>query len=148
VPGRTIVPADGGEHLAVGGGRLRIALAGEDSGGSLALLEYEVPAGFPGPPLHVHPDFDEVFVVLEGTLWLRTGDEAVAAEAGAVAYVAGDEPHTFANPSEQAVRMLVALLPAGFERFFREVAAAGERAIADPALVGELNRRHGVTAIP
>jgi len=106
-----------------------------------------VPAGFPGPPLHVHPDFDEVFVVLEGTLWLRTGDEAVAADAGAVAFVAGDEPHTFANPSEEPVRVLVALLPAGFERFFRDVAAAGGRAIADPAFMGELNRRHGVTPV-
>src|SRR5262245_52216485 len=87
-----------GERLAVGAGAVTIKIASEHSGGSLALLDYEVAPGFPGPPLHVHPDFDELFVVTEGTLAFRVGSEAVTAPAGTIVYTPGDEPHTFSNP--------------------------------------------------
>jgi hypothetical protein len=40
------------------GGSITIRLRSEDTDGRLALIEQVVPAGFPGPPLHVHPEFD------------------------------------------------------------------------------------------
>jgi hypothetical protein len=64
------------------------------------------------------------------------------APAGTVIYVAGAEPHTFANPSGRPARMLVVLLPAGFERFFRDGAAQGR--LLAPETLARLNAEHGV----
>jgi mannose-6-phosphate isomerase-like protein (cupin superfamily) len=96
----------------------------------ITAIDYTAPAGFPGPPLHVHPAFDEVFVVLEGTLALRIGEDVHELPPGATAYVPGDVWHTFANPSASPVRFLATCTPGGFEDYFRALAAGDEAAAA------------------
>jgi hypothetical protein len=41
----------------------KVLLRSEQSGGAVSVIDNVVPAGFPGPPLHVH-DFDEAFYVV------------------------------------------------------------------------------------
>ena len=119
----------------------------EHSDGGLAVLEYDVPASFPGPPLHLHA-FDEFFYVIEGELAFRLGDSAVTLGPGGYVYVPGEEPHTFSNPSAEPARMLVVTSPGGFEGFFRAVAAAtAEGGMPDPAKMARLNSEHGVTIV-
>jgi mannose-6-phosphate isomerase-like protein (cupin superfamily) len=132
------------EQLVIGANVVRILVSSEDSEGRLAVLEYDVPAGFPGPPLHVHPDFDEHFYVVSGRLDFRLGGETVQGEAGGSLYVRGDQPHTFSNPSGDPARMLLTLSPGGFERFFREMAAAAANGFPAPEVAAELNAKHGV----
>jgi len=92
----------------------------------LTLTDHTIPAGFAGPPLHVHPGFDEVFLVADGTLTLRIEDQVQEVGAGETAYVAGAVPHTFANTSGAPVRFMVAIAPGGFEEYFRRMAAGDE----------------------
>jgi quercetin dioxygenase-like cupin family protein len=106
------------------GGSIHIRVRSEDSGGAFGLVEQVVPAGFPGPALHVHPDFAETFYVIEGHLAVRVGDEAHEAGPGTVAVVPRDTPHTFANPSGALARMLVLVTPGGFERYFEALTGA------------------------
>jgi quercetin dioxygenase-like cupin family protein len=54
---------------------INVRLRGDQTKGRLAVMENRVAAGFAGPPLHVHPDFDETFYVLEGELTFQVGDE-------------------------------------------------------------------------
>lgn len=82
-------------------------------------------------------------MILDGTLRLRLGADAIGAPAGTVAHVRGDEPHTFANPGAQPVRMLVGVTPAGFEQFFRDMAAGAGGGVPDPETVARLNAEHG-----
>jgi mannose-6-phosphate isomerase-like protein (cupin superfamily) len=111
------------------GGSIHIRVRSEDTGGRLGLVEQVIPAGFPGPALHVHPEFEETFYVLDGRIAMRLGDEAVEAGAGTVAVVPRGTPHTFANPGSDAARVLVMVTPGGFERYFEalieSVRAAG-----------------------
>jgi mannose-6-phosphate isomerase-like protein (cupin superfamily) len=100
------------------GGSIGIRVRGEDSAGTIALVEQRVPAGYPGPPLHVHPDFDELFYVLEGELSMRTGTRTETVGAGGVAFVPRGVPHTFANRSDRVAHSLVIVTPAGHERYF------------------------------
>jgi hypothetical protein len=51
-------------------------------------------------------------------------------EAGGTAYADGSTPHTFANPSAEPVRFMVAIAPGGFEDYFRAMAAGDEEAAA------------------
>jgi quercetin dioxygenase-like cupin family protein len=106
------------------GGSIHIRVRSEDTDGAFGLIEQVVPAGFPGPALHVHPDFDETFYVIEGQIALRVGDEAYEAGPGTVAVVPRGTPHTFANPLDRAARMLVLVTPGGFERYFEALMAA------------------------
>jgi mannose-6-phosphate isomerase-like protein (cupin superfamily) len=106
------------------GGSIHIRVRSEDSDGAFGLIEQVVPAGFPGPALHVHPDFAETFYVIEGHLAVRIGDEAHQAGPGTVAVVPRGTPHTFANPSGAPARMLVLVTPGGFERYFEALTGA------------------------
>ena len=101
-----------------------IKLRSEDTDGRLGLIEQVVPAGFPGPALHVHPHFDEMFYVVEGELAFRVGDDARVAGGGSVAFIPRGTPHTFANPGGDPARVLVPVTPGGFERYFEALAAA------------------------
>ena len=107
-----------------------VRLRGDDTEGRLAVIETEVPAGFPGPPLHVHSAFDEGFYVLEGELTYQLRDELIVAGAGSFAFAPGGVPHTFANLSSEPARHLILCSPAGFERYFMRMAA--ERAGVPP----------------
>jgi quercetin dioxygenase-like cupin family protein len=115
------------------GGSIIIQLRAEQTGGRLGVVEQLIPAGYPGPARHVHPDFDETFVVLEGTLAFCAGAEAYDADAGSVAFIPRGTPHTFANRSSEAARCLVLVTPGGFERYFEELALAVMRAGGLPA---------------
>jgi mannose-6-phosphate isomerase-like protein (cupin superfamily) len=88
----------GGDSLLEGS--IKIRLRSEDTDGRFGLIEQVVPAGFPGPALHVHPEFDETFYVIEGQIAVRLGDEAYDAGPGTVAFVPRGVRHTFANPGD------------------------------------------------
>lgn len=119
---------------ALMGGSIHVRVRSEDTNGTYGLVEQIVPAGFPGPPLHVHPEFEETFYVIDGHIAVRVGDEAHEAGPGSVAVVPRGTPHTFANPTDRPVRMLVLVTPGGFERYFEALAAAvGERGGYPPA---------------
>ena len=113
-----IQPADDATTRAVLGGSITVRLRGEDTGARLGMIEQVVPGGYPGPGLHVHPEFDETFYVVDGTLAFRVGDRAYEAGPGTVAFVPRGTPHTFANASEEPARSFVLVTPGGFERYF------------------------------
>ena len=98
---------------------------------NLTLIDYTAPAGFPGPPLHVHPGYDDLFHVLDGTLTVRIEDEVRAAGPGDVIHSPGTVPHTFSNTSEAPVRFLSVCAPGGFERYIRALAAGDDTAAAE-----------------
>lgn len=109
---------------------IEILLSGERSGGRLAVIDEVVESDFAGPPLHLHPSFDEGFYVLDGELTFRVGDELVTGRQGTFAFAERGTPHTFANLSGEPARLLIICTPAGFERYFARVAA--ERAGEEP----------------
>jgi len=125
--GAAVLAPGEGEPLTVRGNRLVIKVASEQQ----SVVDYTGSAGFPGPPLHVHPGFDEVFLVLDGHLTVRIGEEVSRLEPGSLAFVPGAVPHTFANTEAEPVRFLLLCAPGGFEDYFRAVAADDEAAMAE-----------------
>jgi mannose-6-phosphate isomerase-like protein (cupin superfamily) len=115
------------EQLEIRGTQVTIQVSGE----RLSITDHTAPPGFPGPPLHVHPGFDEAFVVLEGTLTVRRDGEVAEVGAGETAFVEGSVPHTFANTSGEPVRFMAALSPGGFEDYFRALAAGDDEAVSE-----------------
>jgi hypothetical protein len=56
------------EEIRIGGLEIRFRLEGEESGGSVAVFEFDVPAGARVPASHSHDAFDETIYRLEGVL--------------------------------------------------------------------------------
>ncbi len=94
------------------------------SEGQLSVVEFLAPKGF-GPPLHRHNDEDELFVVFEGELMLRSGDTERPCSDGAIALLPRSVPHSFQVLSEEARFLNVTGASAGPPRFDQMVAALG-----------------------
>ena len=65
----------------------------------------------PIAPLHVHDRDDEAWVVLEGTLGFRLGDELVEAPAGSAVLVPAGTPHSFWNATSAPARYVLVMTP-------------------------------------
>jgi len=141
-----VLRSDEGEHAAfVGGSQLVIKATADQTGGKFAAVEFWGPKGF-GSPIHIHNGDDEFFVVLEGEVRLRLGDDEV--DLGPRSFVYGPRgiAHGFTMNSDTG-RVLLFFGPAGVEEFFREAAAylatvpPGQP--PDPKTMGEIGARHG-----
>jgi len=114
------VPLDEGRSLHLSGDTYTFKALGEDTGGSLVLLEARVPP-LGGPPPHIHHAEDEFFWLLEGELEFLTNGRTFTANAGSFVYVPKGTTHCFKNMGTQTTRMLAAFTPAGIEGMFFEV---------------------------
>jgi len=114
------VPLDEGRSLHLSGDTYTFKALGEDTGGSLVLLEARVPP-LGGPPPHIHHAEDEFFWLLEGELEFLTNGRTFTANAGSFVYVPKGTTHCFKNVGTQTTRMLAAFTPAGIEGMFFEV---------------------------
>jgi quercetin dioxygenase-like cupin family protein len=79
--------------------------------GAIAMLESVLEPHVDGPPLHVNPSLNASFYVLEGRLSFQIGDTYLTALPGASLRVPSRTPHTYANHSDQVVRVLIACTP-------------------------------------
>jgi quercetin dioxygenase-like cupin family protein len=89
------------------GNSAELKLAGEQSGGDRAVVEWRVRAG-EEPPIHIHTREDEALYVLEGAITAYVGDETIEVEAGSYAALPKDVPHGLTVRGEEA-RILVTL---------------------------------------
>lgn len=114
------------------------------SEGQLSVVEFVAPRGF-GPPLHRHNDEDELFVVLEGELVLRTGDIEESAHAGAVALLPRAVPHAFQVLSDTARFINVTGAGEGAPRFDQMVSTLGVP-VAEPTMPAPMDIDPGEVA--
>jgi mannose-6-phosphate isomerase-like protein (cupin superfamily) len=125
----TITAPDEQEVLEAGGNRLIVKVATP----SQFVCDYSAPPHFAGPPLHVHPGFDETFLVLEGRVEVTVRDQQVELTAGGAAFVSGAVPHTFSNLGADRTRFLLICTPGGFEDYFRGIATGNAALVAAAA---------------
>jgi quercetin dioxygenase-like cupin family protein len=131
--------------LRLGGSSVTEHVGGEQTGGTCALLEFNVEPGYPVPPLHVHTHEDEISFVIEGDLDVTIGDETRTVHAGEAIFKPRGIPHAFAIAGDRPVRFLETMLPAGFEGYFRAVAAmVAETGEVDREAAGKLMAEYGL----
>lgn len=115
-----LVPAGhshGGQPLPVGPDRwmLNVPAAATDQALSVMSWAGEAPGG---PPLHRHPEQDEVFIVEAGDYRFQCGDEQYLLKTGDSLFLPRGVPHTFRQLSPTG-RLRFLYTPAGrMEDFF------------------------------
>jgi mannose-6-phosphate isomerase-like protein (cupin superfamily) len=95
-------------HNPVSGERIEFLRADED------LLEFELQLTPDGkvPGMHVHPEQEERFHVLEGTMQFRLGLRKIVAGPGETVVVPAGRVHRFANGGATTARVRVEVEPA------------------------------------
>ena len=124
------------------GDKITCKVAGDQTNGAYAVVE-EISPPQGGPPLHLHRSTDEIFYVLEGEYQVICGQRTFGAPQGTVFVVPKSVPHSLRNISAATSRVLVTLIPAGFEKFFAEA-----NDVTDPQKVMEIAKHHDVEFLP
>jgi quercetin dioxygenase-like cupin family protein len=118
-------------------------LGGDETGGQLAIVEHPFPVGALVPP-HIHSREDEFSIVTAGRIGFRSGtDEIVLGPGGYITKPRG-ELHTMWNAGSEEARMIEVITPAGFERFFLQLADVFEAGPPDPAALESLAATYGL----
>jgi mannose-6-phosphate isomerase-like protein (cupin superfamily) len=110
-----------GQPLRVGPDTCRRLVAAVDTAQQLAVFEWQGNAPG-GPPLHLHPAQDEVFMVDEGEYLFQCGDAQHRLGPGDTLFLPRQVPHTFCQLSARG-RLRYLYTPAGrMEAFFEALA--------------------------
>ena len=138
---------NGSRSVSLGGLDVVFRVTGEETNGALAVVEHPIEPGVLVPP-HVHEREDELTYVIEGEIGARIGEqERPSLRPGQYLWKPRGVPHAFWNASAAPARILDAIIPAGFERFFDELATLLARGAGDDE-IDEAGRRYGHVIVP
>jgi mannose-6-phosphate isomerase-like protein (cupin superfamily) len=144
---KVVGPTDGDE-VFLGSIGVRFLIDGAEAGQRLAFLEHPMSPRALAAPLHRHSREDEYSFVLEGRMGALLGEEVVEAGPGELVFKPRNQWHTFWNAGDEPCRILEIISPAGFEQYFRDLAAMGGPLKASPEQFAELVQRYGFEAWP
>lgn len=136
-----VIGFDEGTSLDFAGVHGLLKIDGSDAGERFAVADFPfIPPHVLAAPLHRHHREDEYTCVVEGTLGVQLGDEVVTAEAGTWVVKPRGQWHTFWNASDVPCRTIEIVSPAGFQRYFSDVAALD----GDLNRIAELNAKYSL----
>ncbi|HLG09594.1 MAG TPA: cupin domain-containing protein [Gaiellaceae bacterium] len=143
------MPTSTRAEIKVGAMAIRFLLEGAESRGSLAVFEFDVPAGAKVASPHSHDGYEETIYGLEGVLTWTLEGVPVDVGPGEALFIPRGAVHHFDNTREVDAKALAIVTPGILgPDFFREVAAVLDAAAGGPpdvAALGEVMRRHGLT---
>lgn len=120
---RVVLSPGEGETVWLDGLGVRFMIDGAQTGGTFALVEHPIEPRVLAAPMHTHQHEDEYTFVLDGEVGVQIGDEVHLARPGDLVFKPRGVPHAFWNPGDTPARALEIISPAGFERYFVEIAS-------------------------
>jgi quercetin dioxygenase-like cupin family protein len=141
----TVVQPDSREVTLVPGFTATVKLAASATGG-ISIVEHTFDPGVLVPP-HRHTREDEISCVIFGEIGFRSNGHEVSLGAGGYIVKPRGELHSMWNAGTEPARMIEIVTPAGFEKYFIELAeataAAGGR--PDPSITAPIAERFGLS---
>src|SRR5215470_6603328 len=109
------------EEIKVGGMAIRFLVEGEQSGGSVAVFEFDVPAGTRVAAAHSHDGFEETIYGLEGVLTWTVDGTQIEVGPGEALLLPRGVVHQFDNRDDGDAKALAVATPGILEpEYFRE----------------------------
>jgi quercetin dioxygenase-like cupin family protein len=140
------------EEIRIGGLAIRFLVEGKDSAGSVAIFEFDVPAGAKVPVAHSHDAYEETIYGLEGVLTMTLEGVTTEVGPGDALLIPRGAVHRFDNLHDADASALGIVSPGILgPEYFRDVAAVVDAAAGGPpdvAAIGEAMKRHGLTPAP
>jgi len=140
------------EEIRIGQLVIRFLLESEASRGSVAVFEFDIPAGANVPVAHSHDGYEETIYGLEGVLTWTVGGRQTDVGPREVLCIPRGAVHRFDNVHGADTKVLAIVSPGILgPDYFREAAAVVNAAAGgppDPAALAAVMRRHGLTPAP
>jgi quercetin dioxygenase-like cupin family protein len=139
------------EVIKVGGMAIRFLVEGDESAGSVAVFEFDVPTGAKVAAAHSHDGYEETIYGLEGVLTWTVEGASTDVSPGEALVIPRGAVHYFDNTGDVDAKALAIVTPGILgPDYFREVAAILDGAVGPPDLVAiaTVMRRHGLTPAP
>jgi quercetin dioxygenase-like cupin family protein len=136
------------EEIRIGGIVIRFLVEAEETAGTAALFEFDVPAGGPMPPAHSHDRYEETIYGVRGTTTWTVDGATTTVGPGEALCIPHGAVHRFENNGREDATALAVVTPGLLgPAYFRDLAAtvSGAGGPPDVAAIGEVMRRHGLT---
>ena len=144
---RTVLSPDEGETVWLRKLGIRFMIGGEQTQGNFALVEHPIGPRALAAPMHTHRYEDEYTYVLEGEIGVQIGEEVLVARPGDLVFKPRGMPHAFWNAADESARALEIISPAGFERYFAELAPLfppANQGLLDEQAVSAVRDKYGL----
>ena len=139
-----------GEEIRVGEMAIRFLVEGEGSAGSVAVFEFVVPAGAKVAAAHSHDGYEETIYGLAGLLTWTIEGTPIEVGPGEALCIPRGAVHQFDNRAGLDAKALAIVTPGILgPDYFQDVAAVVAAAAGppDPAAIGAVMRKHGLTPV-
>jgi quercetin dioxygenase-like cupin family protein len=140
------------EEIRIGQILVRFLVEGAESGGAVAVFEFDVPARAKVPVAHSHDGYEETIYGLEGTLTWTIGGIKTEVAPGEAICIRRGVVHRFDNLHDIDAMALAIVTPGILgPDYFREVGAVVTAAAGGPpdlVAIAAVMRRHGLTPTP
>jgi quercetin dioxygenase-like cupin family protein len=136
------------EEIKVGEMTIRFLVEGDQSEASIAVFEFDVPAGAKVAAAHSHDGYEETIYGLEGVLTWTVEGTQTGVGPGEALFIPRGAVHHFDNSADVDATALAIVTPGILgPDYFREVAAVLDAAVGPPdlAAIAAVMRRHGLT---
>lgn len=137
------------EQIRVGDVAIRFLVEGDQSAGSVAVFEFDVPAAAQVAAAHSHDGYEETIYGLEGVLTWTLAGTPIDVGPGEALCIPRGVVHRFDNLGGVDARALAIVTPGILgPDYFRDVAAILDAAAGGPpdfAAIGAVMLRHGLT---
>jgi len=137
------------EQIRVGDVAIRFLLEGKQTAGSVAVFEFDVPAGAQVAAAHSHDGYAETIYGLAGVLTWTIESTPIDVAPGEALCIPRGAVHRFDNLGEDDARALAIVTPGILgPGYFRDAAAILDAAAGGPpdfAAIGAVMLRHGLT---
>src|SRR5215203_3749952 len=144
---RIVLSPDEGETVWLRKLGIRFMIGGEETQDNFALVEHPIGPRALAAPMHTHRYEDEYTYVLEGEIGVQVGEEVLLACPGDLVFKPRGVPHAFWIPADEPARALEIISPAGFERYFAELAPLlppANQGPLDEEAVGAVREKYGL----
>jgi len=137
------------EEIRIGQLAIRFLVEGRESGGSVALFEFDIPAGAKVPVAHSHDAYEETIYGLEGIMTWTVDGVATDVGPGDALLIPRGVVHRFDNQHDVDAKALGIVSPGVLgPEYFQDIAAVVDAAAGGPpnlAAMGAAMKRHGLT---
>ena len=144
--------ASAAEEIRIGQLAIRFLVEGEASGGTVAIFEFDVPAGAKVPIAHSHDAYDETIYGLDGVLTWTVEGTPIDVGPGEALFIPRGVVHRFDNTADADASALAIINPGLLDSsYFGDLAALVEAAAGGPpdlAEIAAVMRRHGLSPAP
>ncbi len=138
------------EEITIGQMAIRFLVDGSESNGTLAVFEFDVPAGARVPVAHSHDGYEETVYGVRGTLTWTVEETATDIGPGEALLIPRGVVHNFENNQDVDATALAVVTPGVLgPGYFRDLAdTISPGAPPDFPAIAAVMQKHGLTPAP